>query len=332
MGIAISELIPKKEISLQELKGKKLAIDASPVIYQFLSSIRQPDGTPLMDNKGDVTSHIMGLSTRIPKLMEQGIKLAFVFDGKPPEAKFGESQIREQRKRKAEEKLKEAIKEEDTESIAKYKKQSIRITEDIVKESEEFVKALGLPTIRAPSEAEAQAAFMAEKGDVYAIVSQDHDSLLYNAPRMIKNITVSPKRKIKGMYVSVHPEMIELKDVHKNMKINQDQLLALSILVGTDYNPGGVKRIGPKTALKLVQEHKSFEKVFANVEAEFDWKKVYATFKSMPIMKNYQLKWKEPDLDKIKKILLKRDFSEERVDKLLERLQPKQQKELDKWF
>jgi len=331
MGVAISDLIPKKEIKLEELKGKKLAIDASPVIYQFLASIRQPDGTPLMDNKNNVTSHLMGLSTRIPKLMEAGLKLAFVFDGKPPKMKFEESQIREKRKRKAEEKLKEVDKE-DFESLAKYKKQSIRITTDIVKESEEFIKALGLPVIKAPSEAEAQAAFMAEQNDVYAIVSQDHDSLLYNAPRMIKNITVSPKRKIKGMYVSVHPEMIELKEVLKTLKINQDQLLALSILVGTDYNPGGVKRIGPKTALKLVQEHKSFEKIFANVEAEFDWKKVYATFKSMSIMKNYQLKWKEPDLDKLHKILIKKDFSEERIDKLLERLKGKKQKSLDKWF
>jgi flap endonuclease-1 len=332
MGIAISELITKKEIKLEELKGKKLAIDAFPVIYQFLASIRQPDGTLLMDNNQNITSHLMGISTRIPKLMEAGLKLAFIFDGPPPEMKLMESQIREQRKTKAEEKLKEAIEEEDTESIVKYKKQSIRITEDIVRESEEFIRALGLPTIKAPSEAEAQAAFMAEKGDVYAIVSQDHDSLLYSAPRMIKNITVSPKRKIKGMYVTVHPEMIVLKDALKKLKINQDQLIALSILVGTDYNPGGVKGIGPKTALKLVQEHKSFEKIFANVDAEFNWKKVYATFKSMPIMKNYQLKWKEPDIDKIKKILLNRDFSEERIDKLLERLKPKQQKELDKWF
>lgn len=331
MGVAISELIPKKEIKLEELKGKKLAIDTSPVIYQFLASIRQPDGTPLMDNKGNVTSHLVGLSSRVPKLMEQGIKLAFVFDGKPPKMKFGESKIREQRKRKAEKKLK-GVDKDDFESIAKYKKQSIRITKDIIKESEEFIKALGLPIIRAPSEAEAQAAFMAEQGDVYATVSQDHDSLLYNTPRMIRNITVSPKRKIKGMYVSVYPEMIVLKDVLKKLKINQDQLLALSILVGTDYNPGGVKRIGPKTALKLVQEHKSFEKIFANVEAEFDWKKVYATFKSMPIMKNYQLKWKEPDLDKIHKILTKKDFSEERVNKLLDRLKPKKQKELNKWF
>jgi|TARA_Y100000034_G_scaffold56858_1_gene69540 flap endonuclease-1 len=331
MGVAISSLIPKKEISLQDLKGKKLAIDSSNVIYQFLASIRQMDGTPLMDSNGNITSHLLGLSTRIPKLMEENVKLAFVFDGKPPAIKFQESQLREARKQKAEEKLKEVDKE-DIESQAKYKKQTIRLTKEIVQESKEFIQALGLPTIQAPSEAEAQAAFMAEKKDVYAIVSQDTDSLLYNAPRVIKNLTVSPKKRIKGMYVKVYPEMIELKDVLQKLKINQDQLLALSILVGTDYNPGGVKRIGPKTALKLVQQHKSFDKIFANVEAEFNWKKVYATFKNMPLIKNYQLKWKEPDLDKLQDILQKRDFSEQRIDKLMERLKPKKQKELDKWF
>jgi flap endonuclease-1 len=332
MGVAISELIPKKDISLTDLKGKKLAIDSSNVIYQFLASIRQQDGTPLMDEEGEVTSHLMGLSTRIPKLMEQNIKLAFVFDGKPPKLKFQESQIRKKRKEEAEKKLKIAEKEGDTESISKYKKQTIKLDKKIVEESKEFIKALGLPVIQAPSEAEAQCAFMAEKKDVFACVSQDYDSLLYNTPRMIKNITVSPKKRIRGIYVSIYPEMIELEDVLKKLKINQDQLLALSILVGTDFNPKGVKRIGPKTALKLVQEHKSFEKIFANVEADFNWKEVYATFKNIPLIKNYQLKWKEPDLDKIQKILLKRDFSEQRIEKIFERLKPKKQKQLDKWF
>ncbi len=331
MGVAISSLISKKEISLQDLKGKKLAIDSSNVIYQFLASIRQMDGTPLMDSNGNITSHLLGLSTRIPKLMEENIKLVFVFDGKPPTMKFQESQLREVRKQKAEEKLKKVDKE-DIESQSKYKRQTIRLTKEIVQESKEFIQALGLPVIQAPSEAEAQAAFMAEKKDVYAIVSQDTDSLLFNSPKVIRNLTVSPKRKIKGMYVKVYPEMIELKDVLQKLKINQDQLLALSILVGTDYNPGGIKGIGPKTALKLVQQHKSFDKIFANVEAEFNWKKVYATFKNMPLIKNYQLKWKEPDLDKLQDILQKHDFSEQRIDKLMERLKPKKQKALDRWF
>ncbi|MBS3172505.1 flap endonuclease-1 [Candidatus Woesearchaeota archaeon] len=332
MGVAITELLPKKEITLQELYGKKLAVDSSNVLYQFLASIRQQDGTPLMDNQGNITSHLMGLSTRIPNLMEQGIKLCFVFDGKPPEMKYRESRIREERKEIAETKYQKAKEERDIDSMSKYSKQTIRLTKEIREESKEFIKALGLPIIQAHSEAEAQAAFLAEQGDVYAIVSQDTDSLLYSAPRLIRNLTVSQRRKVKGTYIKVNPEVIELKEVLSSLNINQDQLLALSILVGTDYNPGGVHRIGPKTALKLVQQYKDFDTIFSNVQAEFNWKKVYATFKNMPIIKNYRLKWTEPDYDKLTNILEKHDFAQERINKLMERLQPKKQKNLDKWF
>ncbi len=332
MGIAITELLPKKEVSFESLKGKTFAVDASNVLYQFLASIRQPDGTPLMDKNNHVTSHLMGLSTRIPNLMQQNIKLAFVFDGKPPEIKFGESKRRAEIKKAAQQKYEKAKKEKDIESMSKYSKQTVKLTRDIQEESKEFVKALGLPVIQAPSEAEAQAAFMAEKGDVWASLSQDTDSLLYQTPRLIRNLTVSPKRRIRGTYIKVEPEIIELNDVLSKLNINQEQLIALAILVGTDYNPGGVKRIGPKTALKLVQQHKSFDKIFSNVEAEFSWKKVYATFKNMPIIKDYQLRWREPDLDKISKILSEHDFSEERINKLIEKLKPKKQKSLDKWF
>ncbi len=332
MGVAITNILPKKEITFEQLKGKKLAVDSSNVIYQFLASIRQPDGTPLMDNKGNITSHLVGLAARVPSLMEKNIKLAFVFDGKPPAIKFEESQRRKEAKEKAQEKYEEAKEKEDTESMYKYSRQTIKMTKEIKEESKEFIEALGLPVIQAPSEAEAQASFMAEKGDVYAVVSQDIDSLLYSTPILIRNLTVASKKRVRGTYIKINPEIYDLKHVLDTLEINQDQLLALSILVGTDFNPKGVHRIGPKTALKLVQEHKSFEKIFANVEADFNWKKVYATFKSMPIMKNYQLKWKEPNLEKIQDILQKHDFSEERINKLLDRLKPKPQKNLDKWF
>ena len=334
MGLNISQIIPKKEISLDDLKNKVLAVDASQMLYQFLSSIRQPDGTPLMDSKNNITSHLMGISTRIPNLIERNIKLVFVFDGKPPSLKIHEKEQREHRKQLAEEKLEKAREEGDEESMLKYSKQSMRLSFKMSDEAKELIRAFGLPVIQSPSEAEAQCSFMAEKGDAYAVASTDFDSLLYSAPRLVKNITISQRRKVRNTYVKISPELIELKEVLKELDINQDQLIVLAIIIGTDYNDK-IPRIGPKNALKLVRQNKNFDSLFKELKPDFDWKKIYAVFKSMPVMKNYQLKWSEPDTEKIKSILVdKHDFSEERVDKMLEKLTKKEkyQKGLSSFF
>ncbi len=336
MGIALTNIITKKDISFKELKGKKLAVDSSNVIYQFLSNIRQQDGTPLMDKNNKITSHLVGLFSRSINLMEKGIKLAYVFDGKAPLLKLKERERRQEIKSIAEEELMNARKEGRKEDILKYSKRVIRMTPEIVDESKELISALGLPVIQAPSEAEAQAAFMCEKGDVYAVASQDYDSLLFGSPRTIQNLTISQKRKIRGnKFVLISPQLINLKENLDNLKINQDQLLILGILIGTDYNIGGVKRIGPKTALKLVQQNKDFDKLFKELKVDFDWKRIYATFKSMPVMKNYQLNWKEPDVERLKKLLVdKHDFSEERVDNSIVKImkREKNQEGLNKFF
>ena len=334
MGVKLSEIVPKKRISFDELAGKKIAVDASNTLYQFVSSIRQPDGTPLMDSKGRITSHLMGLSTRVTNLIEKNIKPCFIFDGKPPNLKTKEKEEREHRKRIAESKLKQAKEDKDIEAMAKYSKMTTRLSDDIIKESKEFISALGLPVIQAPSEADAQAAFICEKKDVYAVASSDCDTLLFGSPRMITNLTVSQKRRVRGTYVNISPDLIELKQVLKKLELNQDQLIVVGILIGTDYNIGGIKRVGAKTALKLAQQHKTFNKLFKDLKPNFNWKQVYAIFKSMPIMKNYQLKWKEPNEDKIEKILLDHDFSQERVDKIIKKLTKKEknQEGLKKWF
>ncbi|MDD5177702.1 MAG: flap endonuclease-1 [Candidatus Nanoarchaeia archaeon] len=326
MGLKITDLVHRKELKWEDLKNKKIAVDSSQMLYQFATTIRQSDGTPLMDNKGRITSHLMGLMNRIPNLMEKQIKLVFVFDGKPPILKLTETEDREHKKRLAEEKLQQAKQEEDIEGMYKYSRQTVRITKEMSEDAKELIKAFGLPVIQAPSEAEAQASFMAEKGDVYGVSSSDYDCLVYGTPRLIYNLTSATKKKLKGGgYVNVYPEMIELSEVLNDLGISQDQLLVLAILTGTDYNKGGVKGIGPKTALKLVKQHKNFDEIFKEVKAEFNWKEIYAVFKSMPIMKNYQIKWNEPDSEKIKKILVdEHEFNEERVDSVLEKLEKRE--------
>lgn len=324
MGVKLTGLLPKKEISFDDLKGKKICIDFSNCAYQFLSSIRQRDGTPLMDSKGNVTSHLVGIWSRFSNLMLRGVKLAVVFDGKPPALKIATQEEREHRKRVAENKLEKAKDEEDYEGVSKYSKQIVRLNWDIINESKDLLKAMGIPVIQAPSEADAQMAFMCEKKDVDFVASSDIDCLLYGAPRILTNLTLSQRRKLpSGATVKITPEVIELADVLNHLGIDRDKLIALAILVGTDYNKG-IKGIGPKTALKLVKQERDFDKLFKEVKADFNWKKIYAIFKSMPVMKEYQLRWDEVDEGRIREILIEEhDFDEGRAESILEKLKKK---------
>jgi len=333
MGIKLTSIIPRTNIDFNELKNKKVAIDASNMLYQFLASIRGQDGMPLMDSKGRITSHLMGIWTRLGNLLQKDIKMVVVFDGKPPELKFGTQESRSLKKEIAQKKYLKAKDEEDIDSMRKYAKQTSKLTPDMIKSSKELINAMGIPTIFAPSESDAQISFMSEKNDVDYVASSDYDCLLFGAKKLILNLTLSQKRKLPGGgFIYTKPELLELDDILKHLKINPDQLIALGILVGTDYNPKGIPGIGPKKALNLVQQYKKFDKMFSELKPDFNWKQIYAIFKSMPIMKNYQLKWSPPNEQKILKILVdEHDFSESRVNSLFEKIKPKEQKGLDSW-
>ena len=337
MGVKLGDITPKRQLSWDDLKGKTLAVDSSNMLYQFLSSIRQQDGTPLSDSKGNVTSHLVGLFSRVPNLMEKGIKMAFVFDGKPPALKFQEQGARKERKEEAAIKYREAAEEEDVESMLKYSKQTAKLTKHMNEEAKELLQAMGLPVVQAPSEADAQMAYMNREGDAWACATTDYDPLLHRAPRLLRNLTLSQKKKMPGGgHAPVYPELIELKELLSTLGLDSDQLLVLAILVGTDYNPGGIKGIGPAKALKLVQSGKKFEEIFRDLGADFNWKKIADTFKNMPVEKKYKLEFREADDDRVKKLLLKHDFSEERVDSTLKRLgsigTDREQKDLKKWL
>ena len=342
MGVQITDLLIRHIIKIEDLAGKKLAVDAFNTIYQFLTTIRQRDGTPLMDSKGRVTSHLTGLFSRTTKLMGYDIKLCFVFDGKPPELKEMESKRRRERKEEAGIKHKAAIEKKDIEEMKKYAARTAYLTDEMIEESKELIDALGLPIVQAPSEGEAQAALMVKKGDVWAVVSQDTDSLLFGADILVRNLSISGRRKktSKLAYETVQPELVKLKENLDTLGINQEQLIALAILVGTDYNPGGVKGIGPKKGLQLVKEYETdFDKMFKKVgwDFPFKWTEPFNVIKKMPTIKDYKLKWKDLDRDKVIEILCKRhDFDKQRILKKLNDLEKekkkKQQKGLGEWF
>lgn len=328
MGTKLKEIIQKKEISLEELKNKKLVIDTYNILYQFLSSIRQRDGSLLTDSHGNVTSHLVGMFSRTCKLMQYGIKPAFVFDGKPPKMKWMEAERRAEAKAEAKLRYEEAVKKEDIEDMKKYAARTSKLTKEMIDDSRKMIEALGLPTIQAPSEGEAQAAFIVNRGDAWAEVSQDYDCLLFGVKRLLQNLTISEKKKLPGKlsYEKITPQLIELEPNLKHMGIDQEQLIIIGILVGTDYNPGGVKGIGPKNALKLVKEYKGrYDELFKEVKwsdyFEFSWKEVYALINEMPVTDDYELKWENINKEKIFKLLVdEHDFSPERVESTLEKL------------
>jgi len=328
LGVNLKELIPKesrKTVDLVELRGKTVSIDGYNALYQFLTAIRQPDGTPLMDSKGRITSHLSGLFYRTINLMEHGIKPVYVFDGKPPEIKAAEIARRKKVKEEAIKKYEEALAKGDLEAAKRYAQMASKLTEDMVEDAKKLLTAMGIPWVQAPAEGEAQAAYMAAKGDVWAAGSQDYDSLLFGAPRLIRNLTITGKRKLprKDVYIEIKPEIILLDSVLEKLKISREQLIDIGILLGTDYNPEGVKGIGPKTALRLIKTYGSLEKAIKVIKAEFpvDPLEIKKYFLNPPKTETYTIKWNEPDEKAVIEILVyEHDFSGTRVKNALQRL------------
>ena len=323
MGTKITELFDGKEVSLLELKGKTFTVDSFNVLYQFLSSIRQRDGSYLTDSKGRVTSHLIGLFNRITRLMMNDMKFVFCFDGKVPELKHGELAKRKEAKQKAEEKYEAAKEEGDVKAMVKFAQRTTKLTPDMVEEAKKLIIALGQCCIQAPSEGEAQASYIVKKGDAHAVISQDADCFLFGSPKLMKNLTISGKRKIPGTqsYKEVLPELISLNKNLSALELDQEQLIVLGILVGTDFNPGGVKGIGPKKALKLVKENDDYGEMFESLEYNFDWKAVYDVIVNMEVTDDYKIEFSKPDNEAILALLVdEHDFDRERVEKTLKEL------------
>jgi len=273
------------------------------------------------------------LFSRSTALMEQGLKLVFVFDGRPPEIKQKTWEKRTAVKAEASLKLREAEEDKDLHSMRKFAARTAVLTKDMREDAKAVITALGLPIVQAPSEGEAQTAYMVKKGDAYASVSQDYDNLIFNCPLLVRNLSIEGRRKKAGAfaYQKVNPELISLSEVLDHLKLDLDQLIVLAILVGTDYNPGGVKNIGPKKGLKLLKEHGNdfnalFEKVgWQKQYPDLKWQEVFDTIKNMPVTDNYQLEWKKIDEKNILRLLVEgHNFGEERVRTKLEKLRETQ--------
>ena len=326
MGVVLTPIVDPQPIALADLRDKVLAVDGQGELYQFLALIRLRDGSPLMDASGRVTSHLSGLFFRTTRLLaEYSPKLAFVFDGAPPIEKATELDRRREVKAKYEKERADAVARGDFPAAYSKATMTSRLSREMVGEARELLRLLGLPVIQAPSEGEAQAAHMARAGHVWTAVSKDYDTLLFGTPRLVRFLTIGGKEFLpsQGTFRPIVPEMLELQAQLERWSITREGLIDLALLIGTDFNDG-VHGIGPKKALKLVQQHGRIEDMPAEIRdavGEVDpLRRIYLQPK---VTDEYQVEFTEPDIDGVVKFLCdERQFSRERVTSALARAFP----------
>ncbi len=338
MGVNIRDLVSdvKEEIEYKDLSSKIIAVDAFNMIYQFLSAIRQPDGSYLIDSQGNITSHLSGLFYRNISLIEQGIKLIYIFDGEKPSFKEEEIKRREKLREEAKEKWIESLEKGEIEEAKKYAQAAIFLDEKMIEESKELLRALGIGVVQAPSEGEAQAAYMTKKGICYASASQDYDSLLFGTKVLVRNLGITGKRKIPGInqYKEVNIERIVLENLLNKYELTQEQLICLGIIVGTDYAENGVEGYGVKKALEVVKVYKTPQRIAKAIKDKWhhdvDFMEIYEFF-SHPPVKDVKINFPSLDENKVKEILVERhDFSLERVNNGLEKLKKARSRSMQK--
>lgn len=340
MGLNLKSLVIRERTKLEVFSNKVIAIDAYNAIYQFLAIIRGPDGMQLSDSEGRITSHLSGLLYRNINFLSLGIKPVYVFDGKPPSLKTAEIERRKQIKKDATIKYEKAIAEGNLEDARKFAQQTTSMRDGMVEDSKILLKHFGIPYIDAPSEGEATAANLTNTGQAYASASQDFDSVLFGAKRLVRNFTNSGRRKIpnKNTYIEIEPEIIETQKTLDALELTREELVDVGILIGTDFNPDGFERVGPKTALKMIKQYSRLENIPQIQEqlSEVDYKQIRKIFLEPKVANVNEIIFDKVDYDAISKYLVKeRNFSEDRVESSLNRLKKaieKKSHNLDQWF
>lgn len=266
MGVDISGVLVKHNTAIKDYNGQTLTIDSYNTIYQFLSNIRQPDGTPLMDRQGRVTSHLSGVFYRTTSMIQNGIRPVYIFDGKPPKFKARTIEERKLIREKNKIELEKAIEAGDEMRIRSLSSRINYVTREVVEDTKKLLGLMGLPYVQAPSEGEAQASWMCSEGIAGGVVSQDYDSLLFGARILLRNFAFTGKRKLPGrnIYVNVSPEYVSLQENLDALHLTREQLIDAGILVGTDFNKG-LERVGAKTAVNLVRKYGN---IFAVLKAK----------------------------------------------------------------
>ncbi len=325
MGVNLTPVVVRHATTLEALRGRTVAVDGNLELYQFLSIMRMRDGRPLMDAEGHVTSHLNGLIFRTTRLVsDYSIRPVFVFDGPPPELKRGEIEKRRAARERAQREYEAARAAGEVATAWSKAVSSTRLTRAMVDDAKTLLGLLGIPWVQAPSEGEAQAAYLASRGDVWAASSKDYDSLLFGAPRLVRFLAVASTEFLpsQGRSRRVPPETIDLEENLRALGLTREQLIDAAILVGTDFFEG-IKGIGPKTAVKRVLEWGSLEVSPPEIRERLpaNCAEIRAFFLHPPVTPEADLHRRPVQEAGVLRFLCEeRGFSVERVRPVLERL------------
>lgn len=312
----IADIAPHavKEMEIKNYFGRKIAIDASMSLYQFLIAVRS-EGAQLVSVDGETTSHLMGTFYRTIRLVENGIKPVYVFDGKPPDMKAHQLNKRAERREEAEKELQKATEAGDTASVDKFNRRLVKVTKQHSEEAKQLLKLMGVPVVDAPCEAEAQCAALVKSGKVFAAATEDMDALTFGAPVLLRHLTFSEARKMPV-------QEFHLNNVLQGLELKQNEFIDLCILLGCDYC-GSIRGVGPKRAIDLIRQHRTLDEVLKNIDTEkyqpptdWDFERARSLFMEPEVAdpKDIELKWTDPDEEGLVKFLCgDRQFNEERV-------------------
>lgn len=326
MGVNLTPVVVRHATSLEALRGRTIAVDGNLELYQFLSIMRTRDGRPLMDSQGHVTSHLNGLLFRTTRLVtEYGIRLLFVFDGRPPDLKRAEIAKRREAREKARREHEEAVARGDLAAAWSKAVSATRLTHAMIEDAKTLLGYLGIPWMQAPSEGEAQAAHLARRGEAWAAGSKDYDSLLFGAPRLVRFLAVGSTEFLPsvGRARRVPPEMIDLEENLQTLGLTREQLIEAAILVGTDFFEG-IRGIGPKTAVKRLREWGSLDGAPAEIRERLppNIDEIRAFFRDPPVAEPAGLHSGRIQIEAVRRFLCdERGFGRVRVDAVLGRLQ-----------